>query len=420
MRPRIPPHDTRGLTVVDSAMLAALAIVALQLVPLPPAWTDWLSPEADRVRQAVRLDALIRGPSAAIPLSVDPAATWHALATLLTAALTFYVARAHLAAGGVRRVCRAVTVVGLLLSLEALIQRASTPLLIYGFWSPGSPAAQPFGPFFNRNHFAGWVLLAMPLALGYLIAQLRSRSHRSARAVMRALGESGALVTAAAVLAMLVALVATQSRSALVGLVVATVAGWWLARDRPGLSPSVKAAALLGFAGVLLMLAVYGNLDALVTRFGSTLTATEIGRVAIWRETAPMLRDFWFAGVGAGGFDVAMLAYQRTVIFHPHLDEYVRVNHAHNHYLNVAAEGGLLLAVPMIAGLVGMAVALRRRLGAERGEIFWVRVGAVAALAAIAVQSLWDVPLVTPANAILCALAAAIALHRRERDAPGE
>src|SRR5262249_40677196 len=60
-------------------------------------------------------------------------------------------------------------VFGILLSLIGIGQYTVTlhdeHPLIYGFWKPQSEAARPFGPFVNPNHFAGWMLMALPIAL---------------------------------------------------------------------------------------------------------------------------------------------------------------------------------------------------------------------------------------------------------------
>ena len=32
---------------------------------------------------------------------------------------------------------------------------------------------QPFGPFVNRNHFAGWMLMALPLTMALLCAGMQ-------------------------------------------------------------------------------------------------------------------------------------------------------------------------------------------------------------------------------------------------------
>jgi len=56
-------------------------------------------------------------------------------------------------------------------------------------------------------------------------------------------------------------------------------------------------------------------------------------------------------------------------------------------------------------------VLLARYLRTDRSAIFWVRAGAIAGIAAAAVQSVWDTTLRTPANGVLFAVVAAIALH---------
>jgi len=51
---------------------------------------------------------------------------------------------------------------------------------------------------------------------------------------------------------------------------------------------------------------------------------------------------------------------------------------------------------------------------ADKGEMFWVRVGAAAGLAGLAVQSIWEVSLTMPANAVLAGVLAGLVLYQRE------
>jgi O-antigen ligase len=139
-------------------------------------------------------------------------------------------------------------------------------------------------------------------------------------------------------------------------------------------------------------------------RLQETTEQGEWGRPAIWRDTWRMTADFWLTGVGAGAFERGMLAYQsasRLFFF----------NHAHNEYLQLLVEGGLLVAIPAAAAIVAAIVLMARYLDADRTAMFWVRAGAIAGIAAVAVQSIWDTGLRTPANGTLFAVIAAIALH---------
>jgi O-antigen ligase len=146
------------------------------------------------------------------------------------------------------------------------------------------------------------------------------------------------------------------------------------------------------------------NLGPLAMRLRETTEQGTWGRPAIWRDTWRMASDFLLTGVGAGAFQRGMLLYQegsRLFFF----------NHAHDEYLQLIAEGGLLLCVPaamaLCAGVAMIATYLRR----DRTPIFWVRAGAMSGMIAVAVQGIWDTGLRTPANGVLFAVIAAIALH---------
>jgi len=96
-------------------------------------------------------------------------------------------------------------------------------------------------------------------------------------------------------------------------------------------------------------------------------------------------------------------------------------NHAHNDYLQMLTEGGVLLAIPAIGAAVAGIIVIRHRLKSDRSPIYWIRAGAVSGLVAAAVQSIWETGLRVPANTLLFAVLAAIALHNSEssRGSPG-
>jgi O-antigen ligase len=96
------------------------------------------------------------------------------------------------------------------------------------------------------------------------------------------------------------------------------------------------------------------------------------------------------------------------------------MSHAHNDYLQLLAEGGLLVSIPVmaVAGVFALTV-LRAVRGSDYddSEGYWVRVGSSVGLLAIAVQETAEFSLHIPANMFLFATAAAIALSPRS-DSP--
>ena len=87
---------------------------------------------------------------------------------------------------------------GVLLALVGIVQLALlgqdvyTGMRIYGFWRPRNLLTTPFGPFVNKNHFAGWMVMVMPLAAGYM-AGLAERGTAQASAPDGGIAFSGCL-----------------------------------------------------------------------------------------------------------------------------------------------------------------------------------------------------------------------------------
>jgi len=391
------PRIGRGSgALLDWALIACLAVVAAQLIPLP-AWL-WarLSPHAIDVESAVRLETV----STSHPLSLDPNATAWAVALGGAYVALFWCARAIFASGGVRLTTRGISWLGLGLTVLVAIQRATAPKLLFWTWRPLDPGASPYGPFVNRNSLACWLAMAVPLVIGYAVARHESRPPGTAPAAGI---DSTQLWLGGAAVLMTGGLLGTLSRGGILGgalglLVFALLARTRLSRTR-GLHWIV--------AGLIAMAALatrYANLGALALRMQETTEFGEWGRRVIWHDTWAMATDFRWTGVGAGAFQQGMLVYQQA-------PRQFFFNHAHDEYLQLLAEGGLVVAVPAALALTAAIVMLARRLRTDRSAIFWVRAGAIAGLAAVAVQNVWDTALRTPANGVLFAVVAAIALH---------
>jgi O-antigen ligase len=298
---------------------------------------------------------------------------------------------------------------GFVVSIIAVIQLGASPLLIYGVWRPEDASARPFGPFVNRNHMATWLLLAIPLAWGYAMTRTRARMHGQVGrvALIRAL-DGTTVWQAGAVVTMVSTLFLSLSRSGVVGLLAAAIAGFTFTFARFG---RIKMRWLVGVAAFVVVVAtVLADPVALTTRFARVL---EFGseRAEIWRQTLPIVGDFTLTGTGQGTFGKAMLFYQQG-------DRQLLFNQAHNQYLQIAAEGGILVGLPVLGALIALAVLTVRALGRDTTPLFWMRTGAAAGLVAVGVQSVWETGLRMPANGVLFALCAAVAVHEARGSRP--
>jgi putative inorganic carbon (hco3(-)) transporter len=396
-----PAIADRG-EILDGAIVVCLGLTAVQLLPLPAPIRSVLSPN----RAAVEAQ-LVFAPAATGPLTLDPAATARALAVGTALFLIFLSARALFERQeGLRTVCRGIAWIGLLLATEAFVQRAVSPASIYGVWRPPGLASNilPWGPFINRNDFAAWLLMAIPLTIGYVLMRMGSRqvSH-DARIDADRIVDSRLILLLAATCVMTGAILASLSRSGALSLAAALGAFMLLARTRLG---RTRLSLLAASVALLLIVAgFYVNLPALLSRLNEAWPSGLGGRLAVWRETWPIVRDFAGTGVGVGAYGQAMLVYQQS-------NRLMFYNHAHNEFLQIVTEGGVLLG---IAGGVSLMIAANRTaalLRVDRSSVFWARAGAACGLFGVACQSVWDTALRMPANAVLFAILAAVALHR--------
>jgi O-antigen ligase len=261
--------------------VAFLVLVALQLVPIPGG-----------------------------PVSIEPEATRRGgLFALSLLALHEAAAIAFVDRGARRRFRRAVLWLGVVLASVAVAQSVSGARRIYGLFEPWESTAF-FGPFVNRNHFAGYMLMIVPVGLGLLSDAARAYARRTGerpnlrrRLVALSTREGTRLVfTAVALLGALAGLVATLSRGALLALAGSLgIAGVVDVKRR---APA-KAAWAMGAGALALLIACLG-IERFEERFRHAASDTT-GRTAIWRESLSALRGSrWITGYGLDTFATAL------------------------------------------------------------------------------------------------------------------
>jgi O-antigen ligase len=396
---------------VAASVVAIAVACGLQLAPLPPGALKWISPATDHLLRQYDM-AYANGIALTHPLSIDPASTWRGLTFLgcfglLLVGLTRILTR--------REVCRItalITALGALLALGAIIQRATSAGKVYGFWEPLMPGT-PFGPFLNRNHFAGWMLMALPLTVG-LFCGLVARSiaqrplHRATSAWFSSPAASRVILVGFAIVSMALSLVLSTSRLGLCGFAAALLlAGWFVKRNRVTRTHRAVAGAYLLLLVVGIAASVLVGLDQSIARFTDPGARDLGGRLPIWSDTARIIRDFPLGGTGLNTYGTATLFYQTTLP-----DKHLR--EAHNDYLQLAAEGGLLLGIPVAIAFAFFVreVYERFREASDELTVYWIRTGAVTGLVAVALQSIGEFSLQMPGNAALFAVLCAIAIHR--------
>ncbi len=268
------------------------------------------------------------------------------------------------------------------------------------------------GTFVNRNHLAGYLELAIPIAIALVLGGLgwqrrRFRRPRLWRGEPRGSSDVRRAALLAAVALMFIAMGLTQSRggvlSCLGGLGLGAL-GFAVWREQLTARRVALGAAVLGALAL-----VWLQSPQLVNRFGGDLRLTPYSRPSIWRDTLAMARDFPVFGIGLGDFEFLFPHYQPPGT-HTYFDQ------AHNDYLQLLVETGSLGALCFAWFFFRLFVLVRRRLWVAAPDRALLALGLVTAVATLLLHSFTDFNLHIPANAILFVVAVGSLVRLLDRD----
>ena len=248
--------------------------------------------------------------------------------------------------------------------------------------------------FTNSNHFAGWLAGIALLAVGAAFASRGIKRILFAGlalfievAIVLSASRGGFLSLLAGLLFLGVFFVAGRSRS-----------------DRKITDYSVLFALPVAVAAVVLYIGPGTFLKRIETL--KDPLAAGATRLSIWRGTLSMIADHPWAGTGAGTFQLAFPPYQ------PEGLAWTVVNHAHNDYLELAAEIGLPALAVAVIGIFALFAAAFRKLfrdGSDRTER-WLRAGALAGCLAALLHAMTEFNFQIPSNVVLFFALASIAI----------
>jgi O-antigen ligase len=308
----------------------------------------------------------------------------------------------------------AVVAGALAVSVYALVARLVFGNKLYGIWAV--PTVAPFGPFVNKNHFAGYVeqaaCLALGLAIGLASEARRGRDwlswieSRRSRYVVLAFGSAAILVLAVPV---------SLSRGGAVSLCCGLGAFVVLRLVTVRETARTSALAAGAVAAVLLLTALVTVLPdesraRVLTLAGVTSEESGSFRLSVWHDSARLVQSSPWLGSGLGTFEDAFRRFKTGTA------DYA-VQHAESDWVEVAAESGLAGMLLTLAA-VGPLFALGPR-GAVRTSLPLVRglvAGALAGLVALGVHSAFDFNLRIPANALMAAASLSVTLSATSSD----
>ncbi len=325
-------HEVPGL--LPFALL--LGIMALQLIPLPQPLLSVLSPKA---LQAYRETlGVVAGDGFWAPLTLDRRATFIEL-TRYASYFLFYMISIQLMCSRkiLKRAGRFVVVAAALVAFISILNKFSSGDMI--LWLREVPPGSTFfGPFVNKNHYAAYMGMVFPLGVGLFLTY---RPHISGLGLMDALKATAGykrihthFIFAFASLLIATSVFVSLSRAGLVSLCISMVLMAVLL-GRKNLGRNLAMGIL--FLTIAVLVGWFGW-DPIIDRFGSIVDqegSLQFNRAFIWTDAIRIIKDFPILGTGFGSFESIYPSY-RT------LPGRLVVDHAHNDFLELMVEGGLI------------------------------------------------------------------------------
>ena len=385
------PGDLKAVRTPLALLIALLALIALQLVPLSPGLWHAL-PGREGI---ARRDALVGLEDLWRPLSLSPSKTWNSLVSLGVPLAALLVAAVQPATNRLRMVeaILLVAATSAILGLAQVLGPENGPLYLYNITNEGTAV----GLFANRNHHAAFLAATFPLLGWYFLFAVRSELLLSRPWVASVAVSAGLWVVVEMMTGSRAGLVLFALALGLVFLLfLAAVRQGRFVQNRRKAVPfaSAKARTGLGLAVIAAMAVTVWIVPSLPVfqRFGADDYATDV-RFAAAPTVIRMALDAFPAGIGFGAFEHVFKAYEPDALLKASY-----FNQAHDDFLQLAAEAGLaglILLGLAVAVLLRRSIALRPWLRRAEPDA-WLAATSLASLGLFVVASAVDYPLRTP------------------------
>ncbi len=330
----IPFYEVPGLI----PFVLIVFYILFQLVPLPPALLKIFSPETYRIYQDTIFTA---GYNSWISISINKKQTLLEFLRVSSYA-AFYILTIQILTDRkmLRKTVFIIIIFASVLSCFAILQHILSNNRIY--WIRELPyGGSLFGPYVNRNHYAGLMEMIFPLIISIFLLYKPHLHYASLRDKISALFNLkstnfylligfGSILTATSVFL-------TLSRTGIISLCISMIVFGLLFVFR---SQDKKRGIIIIIIGILIVLSVgWFGWEPILERFEKLKDAKyniEETRLQIWDDSIKIVKDFPLTGTGLGTF-INIYPRYRTVSGN------AIAAHAHNDYLEFLTDGGAIL-----------------------------------------------------------------------------
>ncbi len=377
-------------------------VASVQILPMPLRVLEVISPEKASLGQAAAVPFAVGGLHS---LSLYPRATIGAVLKLSAfVALFLLVTNLFRTDRALKKLALAIACTGFAVALVGLLQHAAGTDGIYGFWRSRYWKAGEgsfFGSFVNKNHFAGYMEMSIPLTLALGVGR---RSRRRVKTLSRRFvdAESGIFRTLFVLFCASVMFWALLCSGSIGG-----IASLALAAAIVVLTPALRRGSwkFRFFAIVGVLLACAGISAYVGDASPLAFAGIDSSRAHVWQDSLTMGSKHPWMGTGLGTFEHVFPVYST-------LHDGVTYRHAHNEYVQFFAEMGIFGLIGLAGVFVVLAFlslsSLRRNIRLRSSSL---AIASLTGALSLTLHGIVDFNFHITANALTLAVVAGIALN---------
>jgi O-Antigen ligase len=336
--PPLFPLQFRGRRILPLFLGLGLFIVGvlIQLIPIPLSFIRTISPATAKFWLLTGIN-----PTSWRPLSCYPGLTFSELLKLLSyliisIVLFLYQPRGKTKVNFISSLIIIIIMVGFIISMVGIIQHFSCPGKLYGFREIKSGSS--FGPYVNRNHFAGYIQMVLPLGLGVFLSlvliNINSRPAGFKQLLLNT--DPRILLIGFGSVIMAIALLLSLSRGGIISFLGSMVYFIILAGCYRMINRRIIIWFVILMVIIILMVVIYFDFDPVLSKFIALKSAhaSTVGRLGIWRDSWNIFEDFPVIGTGWNSF-IKIYPYYSTA------DPRYLYTHTENDYIQLLGEMGI-------------------------------------------------------------------------------
>lgn len=411
LRKRTCGYSHQGLTVgevryLDVTLLYSLILLLVlcifQILPLPLDIIKALSPHAYEI-YAASIDNTCH------TLSLYPYASFLEIMRFISYIIAFFLTiQLFSREEELLSLVKSLMIIGTLIALIGIFQMI--------FWNGKllwvrelRNGGTPFGPYVNRNHFAGLMEMLIPVSTGMLILffppfSLKKGLRHGLSEFMRHERANIFILSLTSVIIMITSLFLSLSRGGITGFSSSMIFFGIMLSLRN--STRKKGVLIVLMSAIILLTVGWFGWDKIIDRFEKLKEADVSSEMRLhnWQDSIRIIRDFPFTGTGLGTYEHIYPRYKT-------ISSQERWEHSHNDYVEGAVEmgiAGLAIAAYIVFRFYRLILSglMKRRLLEAR----LLSLGALTGVTGILVHSITDFNLHIGANGLYFSVLMGMAL----------